>query len=201
MASIKTLKLSGNLKSGEGTATVSLDDGTQASFPVAAASRPAAWAEGGFHFGPPTLFVRDLSAAGVKAAAAAMASCMGGFWLRYYKTRPDIPRSPLKVASLSLDRKEPPKDAARASAVAEATIADGRLFSILCATPARFEALLDEHALPFYFGPCILFVREMKLPLVKQAVAAMAEDSDRWLCRYDTPRTTLPEVFSSFSGR
>jgi hypothetical protein len=200
MAQVKDLKLVGKLQDGEAEARVSLADGSTSIFPVALPTQPAAWVKTGYHFGPPTLFVARADERSVRDAVDAMAACMGGFWLRYYNARKKVPKVTHKVASLALERREPASDAPACSAVAEVALADGRIFSILCSTPARFESLLTENSLPFFFGPSALFVKEMALPIVKKAVTAMAADADRWLCRYDTPRTTLPDVLAAFTA-
>jgi len=58
-----------------------------------------------------------------------------------------------------------------------------------------------EMALPFYYGPSFLFARKLDQALIRKAVKSMAEEGDRLLCLYDTPRRTLPEVLAEFKSR
>jgi hypothetical protein len=44
-------------------------------------------------------------------------------------------------------------------------------------------------------------VRKLDATLIRKSVKAMAEEGDRLLCLYDTPRRTLPEVLSEFKTR
>lgn len=101
----------------------------------------------------------------------------------------------LKVALVELS------DAAEGSAVVHATLTDGREFSILASTPSWFAKAFAEAGLPFYFGPSILFLSRLEKPLAKRAVEQMLAKGDRWLCLYDTPRTTLPKVLADFKAR
>ena len=107
----------------------------------------------------------------------------------------------LSVVSVALTEAYPPRSPEEGCAVTQAMLSDGREFSLLTATPSWFEKAFAEQGLRYYFGPSILFVRRLEPALVKKAVKAMAADGDRWLCLYDTPRTTLPEVLARFKER
>lgn len=107
--------------------------------------------------------------------------------------------SDLKAVVVELTQLEGPPE--RCSAAVEVRLEDGRQFSILAATPSWFEAAFAELGLRFYFGPSILFVSKMELPVVRKAVDAMARLGDQLFCRYDTPRTTLRQVLAAFKAR
>lgn len=104
------------------------------------------------------------------------------------------------IASVAVVSREP-DDARHCSAVVEVMLRDGRLFSILAATPSWFGAKTRELRLEFYFGPSILFLKEMTPALAGCAAEAMAASGADWFCRYDTPRKTLPEVLADFKAR
>lgn len=87
------------------------------------------------------------------------------------------------------------------SANVQVRLEDGRQFSILAATPSWFEEAFTKAGLRYYFGPAILFVRRMDLALVTRAAEEMARRGDQWLCSYDTPRTTLPQVLADFKSK
>ena len=104
------------------------------------------------------------------------------------------------VVGVTFSSQEPAGSPRDCSSVAEVMLQDGRIFSILAATPSWFEKESKRLGLRFYFGPAILFVREMDPAVVRTAVEKMAALSDAWLCRYDTPRTTLSKVLSDFKA-
>lgn len=87
------------------------------------------------------------------------------------------------------------------SAVVQVKLEDGRQFSVLAATPSWFEATFARLDLRYYFGPAVLFVRRMELPIARRAAEEMARRGDQWLCRYDTPRTTLAAVLQDFKNK
>ena len=116
--------------------------------------------------------------------------------------------TPLKVARVELGELEPPAAKAsgsaaptRGSAVVHAWLNDGREFSILAATPPWFREAFAACGLPYYFGPSVLFLEKIEKAAAKRAVEALLARGDRWLCLYDTPRTTLPRVLSDFKAR
>lgn len=109
--------------------------------------------------------------------------------------------TPVKVVSAAISEAYPPHSPEHACAVVQVRIEDGREFSLLTATPSWFEKTFAEMGLSFYFGPSILFVTKLEPKLVRKAVNAMAAEGDRWLCRFDTPRRTLPEVLADFKAR
>ena len=41
----------------------------------------------------------------------------------------------------------------------------------------------------------------MELGLVRRAVTDMVKGGDQWLCRHDTPRTTLTKVLAEFKAK
>jgi hypothetical protein len=102
------------------------------------------------------------------------------------------------VDSVQITEAEPADAPGHCSAAVQVTLSDGRLFSVLAATPGWFVEEFNRLGLDFYFGPSILFVRSMELGLVRRAVTDMLEHGDQWLCRYDTPRTTLAKVLVEF---
>lgn len=182
---------------------VRFKDGGESSFLAATPGRPAAVLRDGkdFFLGPPMLFVAGLDEDSIQEAVGAMASDIGGFWLRYYNK----PRSSLKtkrtgqatrLADLGLTDEE--GGAEHGSANVQARLDDGRQFSILAATPPWFEQAFEKNGLRYYFGPAVLFLRRMESALARKAVQAMARHGDQWFCRYDTPRTTLSRVLSDF---
>jgi len=189
-----------------------LEDGGESTFFVATPDQPARWLEQSeFSFGAPVLFVRRLDQENVAEAAQAMAADMGGYWLRYYNSvgeaTPDAaPAKPprkttgCKVVSASISEAYPPRSP-DGCAVVQARIDDDREFSLLTATPAWFTGHFEQQKLPYYYGPSVLFVRRLEPRLVRRAVNAMAAHGDRWLCRYDTPRRTLPEVLADFKAK
>lgn len=69
---------------------VAFADGGGSAFTVATYDRAEAWtrkAKAGAWWSDPVLFVERLDRPTVEAAVAAMASDMGGYWLRYYNRR------------------------------------------------------------------------------------------------------------------
>ena len=107
----------------------------------------------------------------------------------------------LRVDAIEITDAEPAQSPGHCSAAVQVSLADGRQFSILAATPSWFAEALDKAGLEFYFGPLVLFVRSMDLGLVRRAVTDMVKDGDQWLCRYDTPRTTLGKVLAEFKAK
>ena len=107
----------------------------------------------------------------------------------------------LRVDAIELAQTEPPESPGLCSAVVQVSLSDGREFSILAATPSWFTEAFARLGLDFYFGPLVLFVRTMDLGLVRRAVTDMVKGGDQWLCRHDTPRTTLTKVLAEFKAR
>ena len=105
-----------------------------------------------------------------------------------------------KVVSVAISEAYPPRSAEHGCAVVQVHLEDGREFSLLTATPSWFQQSFRDLGLAYYFGPSILFVRRLDSKLVSRAVDAMAVQGDRLLCRYDTPRRTLPEVLADFKA-
>ena len=187
---------------------VHFENGGLSTFSAATPDQPALWAEKGkkgFFFGSPVLFVSRLDSACVEAAVAAMASDMGGYWLRYYNSPKKKPAREaglkFKVASVVLTEAYPPRKPDHGCAAAQSIITDGREFSFLTSTPSWFKKTFFEMALPYYYGPSFLFVRKLDQALLRKAVKAMAEEGDRLLCLYDTPRRSLPEVLAEFKTK
>lgn len=182
--------------SGEARVRVGLDGGRESSFLVATYDRPAAWMKEekrGHWFAEPVLYVRRLDEKTVRAAVAAMAVDLGGYWLRYYRAAPGQP-SKIGVGTAAVDRVE------GGCGVVEAVLKDGREFSILSATPKWWRAELEKRGLEYYFGPMVLFVDKIDAAHAKKASKLMAETDEQLFCRYDTPRKTLPQVLDEFSG-
>lgn len=107
----------------------------------------------------------------------------------------------LRVDAIGLTEADPAGSPGHCSAVVQVSLSDGRQFSILAATPSWFAETFARFGLDFYFGPSVLFVRSMDLGLVRRAVNEMAQYGDQWLCRHDTPRTTLAKVLADFKAR
>lgn len=107
----------------------------------------------------------------------------------------------LALAQVAVTEIDDASDLSKASGVAEVFLKDGRQFSILAATPAWFEAEFARLRLPYYFGPSILFLRDLKERTVKQAVTAMTKEGEAALIQHDTPRTTLPRLLAEFKAR
>jgi hypothetical protein len=182
--------------SGEARVRVALAAGRECVFLAATYDRPAAWTEarkGGFAFSQPALFARALDESTVRAAVDAMAAELGGFWLRYYRAAPGAP-SKIGLGTAFLDRVD------GGCAVAEAVLKDGREFSMLAARPDWWKTELERRALPFYFGPLVLFLKKLDAPHVRAAAKAMAAADEQLFCRYDTPRKTLPEILDAFAA-
>lgn len=185
---------------------VRLEDGSLSAFLVATPGRPALGMKKGkkdYAFGAPMLFVKSLDQEAVGEAVVAMAERMSGYWLRYYNSssRQGAKAKALQIVSAAVTEAYPPRKSEEACGVVQARIADGREFSLLTATPSWFERSFENLGLRYYFGPSILFVKKLDLEIVRRAVKAMAADGDRWLCLYDTPRTTLPEILAQFEER
>lgn len=176
---------------------ISLADGSVVSVLATAPDRPAAWvaAGGGFSFGKPALFLRGLADGDIQAGASALAQDLGGYWLRYYNSLGRAakagPAKPAPVDEVSI----------AGGSVVEVRLKDGRLFSLLSATPEGFAEAMSASGLDFYWGPCPLFLRAIEPALARRAVSAIAAHGDRWLCAYDTPRRTLEQVLSEFKAR
>ena len=107
----------------------------------------------------------------------------------------------LHVEAIEITDAEPAGSPGHCSAAVQVSLADGRQFSILAATPSWFAEAFSGAGLGYYFGPLVLFVRTMDLAVVRRAVNEMAKDGDQWLCRHDTPRTTLGKVLSEFKAK
>lgn len=180
---------------GEAAVEVAVQPGRGSSFLAAAYDRPEAWiaasGKGGFWFSQPVLYVRTLDEASVRAAVEAMAADLGGYWLRYYRAKPGEPsRVGLGTASVVAADGD--------AGVVDAVLKDGREFSILAATPARWRAELERRGLRFYFGPMALFLRSLDDAHARRAAKAVALADEQLFCRYDTPRKTLAEVLDAF---
>ena len=106
-----------------------------------------------------------------------------------------------RVISVAVTEAYPPRSPDHCCGVVQVRLQDGREFSLLTATPSWFERAFADLELACYFGPSILFVRRLEPAIVRKAVKAMVSEGDRWLCVYDTPRTTLPQVLSAFKSR
>ena len=195
-----------DLSSGEAEIRVSLEDGSSSAFGILTPDRVAlGMDEGGkdFSFGSPALFLKRLDQDCLGRAVESMAAHMGGFWLRYYNSKPlaatQIKR--LRLGCVELSDVEPKKSPGHCSAVVQVKLSDERQFSILAATPGWFVEAFGKLGLEFYFGPCVLFLRVMQADRARRAVAEMAKGGDQRLCRYDTPRTTLPGVLADFKAK
>lgn len=202
MAEVKSLKfLKPFFSNGPGRELlVELQDSSSSQFSLAQPSESAAWLKQGpgYYFSAPVLFVAGADEESVGEAAVAMAGEMGGYWLRYYNSAGRVPRAgkPADVASIEITGAN-----AKDTAVVEAKIDDGRIFSILTSTPASFAAAFSRHGLRYYYGPSILLLRDITPDLARAAVEKMAQHPDHWLCRYDTPRRTLGQILEEFSAR
>lgn len=205
-------------KGGSGKIEVTLEDDTLTSFYVATPDQPQVWADkhkNGYSFGPPVLIVHNLALSSVREALDFMAADMGGYWLRYYNSlrglsgsagkgktskgrRSKTPAARLEVVKVNLTEVEPPKSPAFGSAALEIILKDSRQFTVLASTPSWFEKRFEEIGAPFYYGSCILFINKLTPASAKLAAAEMAEGDGRWLCTYDTPRTSLPRVMARF---
>ncbi len=192
--------------SGEAEIRVTLEDGSSSAFGILTPDRVAlGMAEAGkdYSFGSPTLFLKRLDQDCLGKAAEAMAGRMGGFWLRYYNSKPLAAGQvkKLRVGSVELSDIEPKKGPTHGSAAVQVKLSDERQFSILAATPGWFVEALDKLGLEFYFGPCVLFLSSLQADLARAAVAQMIKGGDQRLCRYDTPRLTLPQVLADFKAK
>jgi hypothetical protein len=190
--------------SGECEARVSLEDGRSSRFAVATPDRPGLWmsaAGADFVFRPPVLYVARFDDALVCEAVGTMAADLGGYWLRYYNAVAAPLPKPVPLATASVRDIDPPSSPGRCCAVFEAILKDGREFSILSATPSWFTEALRGLGLRCYYGSQVLFVRKASGAAARRAAAAMAEQGERWLCLYDTPRTTLPKVIEAFKAK
>lgn len=175
---------------------VKLEDGSSSLIGVATPRKPAAELKrGDYAFGAPTLYVDKLDEETIGEAVSVMATDIGGFWLRYYSRARGGEGKPMKTTLVEMTEKE------AGSAAAQIRLEDGRQFSILTATPAWFEESFKKSKLRYYFGPAVLFVKTLSLPVVKAAADAMARQGDQLLCQYDTPRNTLPKVLADFKAK
>ena len=107
----------------------------------------------------------------------------------------------LHVDAIELTDAEPAGSPGHCSAVVQVSLSDGREFSILAATPSWFAEAFSALGLEYYFGPLVLFVRTMDPGLVRRAITDMVRGGDQWLCRHDTPRTTLGKVLAEFKAK
>ena len=107
----------------------------------------------------------------------------------------------LHVDAVELTDAEPAGSPGHCSAVVQVSLDDGRQFSLLAATPSWFTEAFAAAGLDYYFGPLVLFVRSMESGLVRRAVTDMVKAGDQWLCRHDTPRTTLAKVLAEFKAK
>ncbi|MBI4347553.1 MAG: hypothetical protein HY553_11910 [Elusimicrobia bacterium] len=179
---------------------VKLENGREFALIAAGADCAEGWTQAtGFYAGVPPVYVRELSDDNVAGAVSAMANDLSGYWLGYCaraaRERPGEAVQPVKVPLVELAGKD------RGTAVVQATLGDGREFSILAATPEWFKGAFYGSNLAWYWGPSVLFLSKLDKALAKKAVDDMAKKGDRWLCLYDTPRTTLPKVLEDFQAR
>jgi hypothetical protein len=72
---------------------------------------------------------------------------------------------------------------------------DGRVFSLLVATPNNIFWCMDNLGMDYYFGTPPLFVRLLTRDCMERAIHALvAEDSGRWLEVYGTlPTSAMDE--------
>lgn len=179
-------------------AHVELEGGRTISLRVAAPAEAAGWvaAKAPYAFGDPVLFVARKDEAAVCAAVAAMAADMGGYWLRYYDCARGSapPQKIVPLATASWRQSEP------GCGVVEVVLKDGRAFSLLSASPEWFAKAFAKLKLPYYFGPCVLFLKTPGAVAARVAAKAMAAAGESWLCRYDTPRRALPDVLQGFKA-
>ncbi|MBI4678434.1 MAG: hypothetical protein HY748_12710 [Elusimicrobia bacterium] len=103
----------------------------------------------------------------------------------------------VKVEVIEVESLEGPRNA---TGVLDVYLSDGREFSLMAATPAWFEDKTRRLGLDFYYGHSILFLNSLKPDVAKKAAKELAKN-DAMLCRYDTPRTTLPRVLEEFKRR
>ena len=85
-----------------------------------------------------------------------------------------------------------------ASGVIEVYLKDGRQFTLLAATPSWFKGEMQRLGLKFYFGPAVLFLKELNVVSARKAAKDMMAVDEQLLVRYDTPRRTLPDILSAF---
>lgn len=187
-----------------GEIRVTLEDGSSSVFGIATPQRPALEVgETGFSFSSPRLFVADMNEETIGEAVAKMALDIGGFWLRYYSRARSMAAegggTPQKVLMAELAEAQGAKG--KATGILNVRLEDGRQFSILAATPQWFEDEFKKAKLRYYWGPCVLFARTLDMALVRSAADTMAQKGDQWLCRYDTPRITLPKVLADFKAK
>ncbi|MBI4424108.1 MAG: hypothetical protein HY554_10300 [Elusimicrobia bacterium] len=189
---------------------VRLADGKVLAFQALTPQAPGAGlGKRGFLCGPPALYVARLDADAVRRAVATMASELSGYWLRIYgrasaepaPAKPKVKGPALAVASVGLTDVEPKRSPARCSAVAQVRLTDGREFSILTASPAWFAEAFQETWLAYFYGPSVLFLSSVEAKLARQAAEDLLARGDRWLCLYDSPRTTLARVLVDFKAR
>ena len=211
--SIRFVPPSDKPESGSVTLEVSLEDGKTSSFMAATPDGVRGWmAERAddFAFGAPVLFAKDLEEETLGRSIEAMASDMSGYWLRYYNTPKGSGKGAkkgkktakkLKVVHIEINDSNPSGEPGNCCATIQASVEDGRQFSILAATPSWFKERFIESGMLCFFGPSVLFVRTMDALFVRRAVEAMAKDGDLWLCRYDTPRTTLTKALEDFKAK
>jgi len=84
------------------------------------------------------------------------------------------------------------------SGVIEVYLKDGRQFTLLAATPAWFKAELKRLGLKFYYGPAVLFLKNLDAASARKAAKDMLAEDEQLLVRYDTPRRTLPDILAAF---
>ncbi|HAH06842.1 MAG TPA: hypothetical protein DCM05_10005 [Elusimicrobia bacterium] len=188
--------------SGECEVLVALEDGRASRFAVATPDRPGLWmSESGQDsvFRLPVLYVARFDDALVCEAVKTMAADLGGYWLRYYNAVAAPPPKPVELAAASVRDVEGPLE--KCCAVFEVMLKDARQFSILAATPDWFAGAMAALKLKCYFGSQVLFMRKADEGTAKRAAKRMAEAGERWLCLYDTPRTTLPKVLEAFKAK
>lgn len=104
------------------------------------------------------------------------------------------------VGHVELTHQTDPDRPAHSSGVVEVYLKDGRQFTLLAATPSWFKDELRARGLKFYYGPAVLFLAEVTLPVARKAAKDMLAESEQLLVRYDTPRRTLPDILASFGA-
>lgn len=113
-----------------------------------------------------------------------------------------LPDAYKTIDSVALVNVEPPRALKAASSRIQVKLKDGRSFCFLACTPEWFERRFSELDLPFYFGPSIVFLREMTPKNAEKAVRDMLQD-EHFLKQHDivSPERTLDELLQEFKQR
>jgi len=102
------------------------------------------------------------------------------------------------VGHIELTQLSDPTRPDHASGVIEVYLKDGRQFTLLAATPSWFKAEMKRLGLRFYYGPAVLFLKNLELSAARKAAKDMMAEDEQLLVRYDTPRRTLPDILAAF---